>query len=343
MQQCVTISLTAKLRSLMRAVICKKFDTPEKLQISTIEDPIPTEKEVLINVKATGLGYVDALTVAGLYQVKPELPFIPGNEIAGVVEKTGEGVKHLRVGQRVIATPSQGGLAEKVCISQNQCTVIPQNMDYSAAASFQVNCCTAYHGLNYCGNLQAKESILILGAAGGVGIAAIEIAKAMDATVIAAASTKKKRDAALAWGADFAIDYTAENWRAQLKEALNGKPLDVVYDPVGGDFSEPALRSLGPDGRFLVVGFATGEIAKVPLNLVLLKRCKIVGVNWGAFIGANPTQARPVLTKLLEWIAAKKLKPSPGECFSLENTGSAMMKMLNRKAVGKLVITIDAE
>ncbi len=194
MQQCVTISLTAKLRSLMRAVICKKFDTPEKLQISTMEDPIPTEKEVLINVKATGLGYVDALTVAGLYQVKPELPFIPGNEIAGVVEKTGEGVKHLRVGQRVIATPSQGGLAEKVCISQNQCTVIPQNMDYSAAASFQVNYCTAYHGLNYCGNLQAKESILILGAAGGVGIAAIEIAKAMDATVIAAASTKKKRD-----------------------------------------------------------------------------------------------------------------------------------------------------
>ncbi|MFT7687390.1 MAG: NADPH2:quinone reductase [Candidatus Azotimanducaceae bacterium] len=327
----------------MRAVICTSFDSPKKLKVSTIEDPIPGDKEVLISIKATGLGYVDALTVAGLYQIKPELPFIPGNEVAGIVEKTGDGVKHLRVGQRVIATPSRGGLAEKVCISQNQCAVIPQNMDYAAAASFQVNYCTAYHGLSYCGELKAKETVLVLGAAGGVGIAAIEIAKAMGATVIAAASTKKKRDAALAWGADFAIDYTADDWRDKLKKILDGKPLDMVYDPVGGDFSEPALRSLGPDGRFLVVGFATGDIARVPLNLVLLKRCKIVGVNWGAFIAANPTQAKPVLTKLLEWIATSKLKPAPGECFPLEKAGTAMMKMLNRKAVGKLVITTETE
>ncbi|MBL4681541.1 MAG: NADPH:quinone oxidoreductase family protein [Pseudomonadales bacterium] len=327
----------------MRAIICTKFDSPKKLKISEAEDPIPGDKEVLISIKAVGLGYVDALTVAGLYQIKPSLPFIPGNEVAGIVEKTGDEVKHLRVGQRVIATPSQGGLAEKVCISQNKCTVIPQNMDYAAAASFQVNYCTAYHGLNYCGNLKPKEIVLVLGAAGGVGIAAIEIAKAMGATVIAAASTKKKRDAAIKWGADFAIDYTIENWRDKLKKVLDGRPLDMVYDPVGGKYSEPALRSLSPDGRFLVVGFASGDIAKVPLNLVLLKRCKIVGVNWGAFIAANPTQAKPVLTRLLEWIASKKLTPSAGECYPMEKTGTAMMKMLNRKAIGKLVITMDVE
>ncbi len=327
----------------MRAIVCESFDSPKKLKVSEVEEPTPGDKEVLISVKAVGLGYVDALTVAGLYQIKPELPFIPGNEVAGIVEKTGDQVKHLRLGQRVIATPSKGGLAEKICISQNQCAVIPQNMDYAAAASFQVNYCTAYHGLNFCGNLKAKETVLILGAAGGVGVAAIEIAKAMGATVIAAASTKKKRDAALAWGADHAIDYTQENWRDKLKKALDGKPLDVVYDPVGGDFSEPALRSLGPDGRFLVVGFATGTIAKLPLNLVLLKRCKVIGVNWGAFIAANPTQAKPVLTKLLEWIAAKNLKPNAGECFPLEKTGNAMMKMLTRKSVGKLVITLEPE
>jgi len=327
----------------MRAIICTKFDSPKKLKISEAEDPIPGDKEVLISIKAVGLGYVDALTVAGLYQIKPSLPFIPGNEVAGIVEKTGDEVKHLRVGQRVIATPSQGGLAEKVCISQNKCAVIPQNMDYAAAASFQVNYCTAYHGLNHCGNLKPKEIVLVLGAAGGVGIAAIEIAKAMGAIVIAAASTKKKRDAAIKWGADFAIDYTIENWRDKLKKVLDGRPLDMVYDPVGGKYSEPALRSLSPDGRFLVVGFASGDIAKVPLNLVLLKRCKVVGVNWGAFIAANPTQAKPVLTRLLEWIASKKLTPSAGECYPMEKTGIAMMKMLNRKAIGKLVITMDVE
>ena len=263
----------------MQAVICDQFDSPDKLKIQEVADPTPNANEVLIRIHATGLGYVDALTVAGLYQIKPALPFIPGNEISGVIEQTGEEVKHLRVGQRVLAMPSQGGLAELVCMPESKCTPIPEVLSHEGAASFLVNYCTAYHGLELCGQLKEKETILILGASGGVGMAAIDVAKAMGAEVIAAASTKVKRDACLAFGADHVVDYTNANWRDDVKKALNGKPLNVVYDPVGGDYAEPALRSLGPDGRFLVVGFAGGGIPSVPLNLPLLKRCSIIGVT----------------------------------------------------------------
>ncbi|MDG1305815.1 MAG: NADPH:quinone oxidoreductase family protein [Pseudomonadales bacterium] len=322
----------------MQAVICDQFDSPDKLKIQEVADPTPNANEVLIRIHATGLGYVDALTVAGLYQIKPALPFIPGNEISGVIEQTGEEVKHLRVGQRVLAMPSQGGLAELVCMPESKCTPIPEVLSHEGAASFLVNYCTAYHGLELCGQLKEKETILILGASGGVGMAAIDVAKAMGAEVIAAASTKVKRDACLAFGADHVVDYTNANWRDDVKKALNGKPLNVVYDPVGGDYAEPALRSLGPDGRFLVVGFAGGGIPSVPLNLPLLKRCSIIGVNWGGYVAANPLESRPVLTKLLEWIASRKLNPQAGETASLNKSGEAMMRMLNRKAIGKIVI-----
>lgn len=324
----------------MRAIVCKEFESPDKLQVTEVADPIHGDEEVLVDIKATGLGYVDALTVAGLYQIKPNLPFTPGNEIAGVVAEVGAKVKHLRKGQRVIAMPSQGGLAEQIAIHENRCLAIPEVLSFEAAASFLVNYCTAYHGLDYCGNLKAGERVLILGAAGGVGVAAIDVAKAMGATVIAAASTEEKRQACLALGADATLDYTKENWRDELKNILDGQPLDVVYDPVGGDFAEPALRSLGAGGRFLVVGFATGDIPKVPLNLALLKRCSIVGVNWGGHIMANPTASKPVTTRLLEWIAARKLNPEAGEVFPLDEAGNAMMKMLNREAIGKIVIGI---
>ena len=324
----------------MRAIVCTEFNSPDKLTVTEVADPVPGEGEVLIEIKATGLGYVDALTVAGLYQIKPKLPFTPGNEIAGVIADVGDKVKHLRKGQRVLAMPSQGGLAEKIAIHENRCLAIPEVLSFEAAASFLVNYCTAFHGLNYCGNVKSGERVLILGAAGGVGVAAIDVAKAMGATVIAAASSEEKRQACLALGADAVIDYTQDNWRDSLKEILAGEPLDVVYDPVGGEFAEPALRSLGADGRFLVVGFATGEIPKVPLNLALLKRCSIIGVNWGGHIAANPSASKPVTTTLLEWIASRKLNPEAGEMFSLDNAGSAMMKMLNREAIGKIVIGI---
>lgn len=325
----------------MRAILCEEFDSPHKLKIHEIDDPVPGKTEVIIQIQATGLGFVDALTVAGLYQNKPPLPFIPGNEIAGVVEQIGEEVKHLRVGQRILATPSNGGLAEKISLPEKTCTPVPDILSSEAAASFLVNYCTAYHGLTRCGNLMNKETILILGASGGVGIAAIDVAKAMGANVIAAASTSKKRAACLEAGADHVVNYNLKHWRDELKKVLDGKALDLVYDPVGGDYSEPALRSLAPDGRFLVVGFASGNISRIPLNLMLLKRCSIVGVNWGGFIAANPGESRPVLTTLLEWITSGKLTPEAGESFPLEKAGSAMMKMLDRKSIGKIVISVQ--
>lgn len=325
----------------MRAVVCHKFDSPRRLKIEEIEDPTPGPTDVLLRIHATGLGYVDALTVAGLYQIKPPLPFIPGNEIAGVVEQTGDEVKHLRVGQRVLAMPSRGGLAEKIVLDERACTPIPDVLSSEAAASFLVNYCTAYHGLTYCGDLKDRETILILGASGGVGVAAIDVARAMGAKVIAAASTKKKREACLELGADYVINYNRQDWRKELEKALDGESLDVVYDPVGGEFAEPALRSLGPGGRFLVVGFATGEIPKVPLNLALLKRISIVGVNWGGHIAQNPGDAKPVMNTLLQWIAQRKLNPQPGDTYTLAKAGQAMMKMLDRKAVGKTVITLQ--
>ncbi len=325
----------------MKAIICEKFDNPSKLKVSDTEEPIPKDAEVLVNVKAAGLGYVDALTVAGLYQIKPDLPYIPGNEVSGMVEKIGPGVKHIREGERVFAMPTYGGLAEKACIPESKCFPIPKILSHEGAAGFQVNYCTAYHGLVTCANLQAKESVLILGAAGGVGSAAIDLATALGSTVIAAASTEEKRAACLKWGANHVIDYSRANWRDDLKTVLGERPLNVVYDAVGGEYSEPALRSLAPGGRFLVVGFATGEISKIPLNLPLLKQCSIIGINWGAYSAANPTKTRPVITALLDLINRRKILPVAGECFSLEESGNALMRMLEREAIGKIVITSE--
>ena len=322
----------------MRAIVCTTFDSPSKLVVGVEPDPIPKPHEVLLRVEATGLGYVDALTVAGLYQIKPPLPFIPGNEVAGVVEQVGDEVKDLKVGARVLAMPSRGGLAERVALPAVACIPIPDVLGFDAAASFLVNYCTAHHGLFYCGNLQAGETVLVLGASGGVGVAAIDVAKATGAWVVAAASTEEKRKACLDLGADAVVDYTRAEWRDDLKSALAGRPLNVVYDPVGGGYSEPALRSLAPDGRFLVVGFAAGDIPRVPLNLLLLKRVSIVGVNWGGYVAGRPAVSRPVVDALMEMLRAGKLNPAAGETYPLDQAGSAMMKMLERKAIGKTVI-----
>ena len=275
----------------MRAIICEEFASPDTLKVSEIPQPEPAAHQVLVRVESTGLGYVDALTVAGRYQIKPKLPFKPGNELSGTIEQTGDEVRHLRVGQRVLAS-SSGGLAEYAVIDESRCTPIPESLTHDAAAGFLVNYCTAYHGFSYCGKLQEKETVLILGASGGVGIAAIDVAKAMGARVIAAASTDAKREACVQAGADQVLDYTRDNWRDDLRQILDGSPLDLVYDPVGGPFAEPALRSIGPDGRYLVVGFAAGDIPRFPINLMLLKRCSVVGVNWGGHIAENPSTSK---------------------------------------------------
>jgi len=324
----------------MRAIVCQEYGAPESLRTTEVDAPEPAAGEVLIRVHATGIGFVDALTVAGLYQVKPPLPFIPGSEFAGVVESVGAKIKHLKVGQRVVAMGSHGGLAELATVSGKSITPIPDKLSFEAAASFMVNYCTALHGLDHCGRLSSGELVLVLGASGGVGMAAIDVAKAMGATVIAAASTREKRDACIKTGADGVVDYLQQDWRQSLKEITDGRDLNVVYDPVGGKYSEPALRSLAPEGRFLVVGFAAGNIPKIPINLPLLKRCSICGVNWGAHMGANPEEAPRVLGQLMSWIEEDRIAPAAGQLYPLEETGKAMMAMLNREAIGKIVIDI---
>ncbi len=324
----------------MRAIVCNEYGTPGALAVSEVEKPSPAANQVLIRVCATGIGFVDALTVAGLYQIKPALPFIPGTELAGVVEQVGEGVTHLKIGQRVAALGGYGGLAEYASVQARQAVAIPDHLDFIGAASFLINYCTAFHGLSHCANMQPGETLLVLGASGGVGMAAIDVARAMGATIVAAASTEAKRAACIAAGAHHAVDYLQDNWRQSLKELLADSNLNVVYDPVGGKYSEPALRSLSPEGRFLVVGFASGNIPKIPINLALLKRCSISGVNWGAHMAEHPDDATRVINQLVGWIEQGEIHPEAGKIYSLEETGDAMMAMLNREAIGKVVIEI---
>lgn len=324
----------------MRAIVCSEYGTPGMLRVSEVEKPAPGANQVVVRVHATGIGFVDALTVAGLYQIKPPLPFIPGTELAGVVEQVGVGVTHFKVGQRVAGLGGYGGLAEYASVNARQIVAIPDALEFESAASFLINYCTALHGLSYCAGLQPGETVLVLGASGGVGMAAIDVAKSMGATVIAAASTEAKRAACTAAGAHHTVDYLQREWRQSLKEIMGNSSLDVVYDPVGGKYSEPALRSLSPDGRFLVVGFAAGNIPRIPINLPLLKRCSIAGVNWGAHMAEHPDEATRVIGQLVDWIEQGKIHPTAGRVYPLTETGDAMMAMLNREAIGKLVIEI---
>ena len=326
-------------KRVMKAIVCESFDHPSLLTLTEQPDPELADHQVLIDVAATGLGYVDALTVSGLYQIKPPLPFVPGNEIAGTILATGSQVVHLKPGDRVLAMPSQGGLAERISVSADRCHKISDRLDFAAAASFLVNYCTAYHGLITCGEISASDTVLVLGASGGVGMAAIDLAKSQGAFVIAAASTEEKQAAALTAGADLSIDYSQPAWRDALKQQLAGRPLTVVYDPVGGDFADPALRSLAPSGRYLVVGFASGKIPSIAANLTLLKQIRVIGVNWGGFIGIHPEASEPVIQSLLNMTTEGKLNPIAGHRFALEQAGEAMTTMLERRAIGKVVIT----
>ncbi|MBI1260090.1 MAG: zinc-binding dehydrogenase [Rhizobiales bacterium] len=326
----------------MRATRCVNYGEPSALKVETMEDPVPAPGQVVLSVEAAGLGYVDALLVQGTYQVKMPLPFIPGSEVAGIIEAVGEGVSGDLIGERVMALSPRGALAEKVLLPVEACTTLPDDMSMEAAAGFLISYCTALYGLETCGKLQPGEHVLVLGAAGGVGMAAIDVAKAMDATVIAAASTPDKRDAAKAHGADMVVDYSDTNWRKSLDAMLEKRGVNVVYDPVGGAFSETAFRCLAPGGRHLVVGFAAGEIPKLPLNLALLKRSSLVGVDWGGELRADPGFNGPLLHKLCDWVVDGKIHPEPTASFPLEEAGDVLQRLLTRKMVGKPVIRMGA-
>ena len=325
----------------MRALRCTEYGSPKDLKFEELPDPVPGKGELLIAVEAAGLGYVDALFVQGTYQVKLPLPFIPGSEVAGRVEAVGEGVSPELIGTRIMALSPKGALAEKIVLPAMVCNPIPDNMSSEAAAGFLVSYCTALYGLENCGKLQPGETALVLGAAGGVGMAAIDVAKAMGAKVVAAASTEDKRQAARAHGADLALDYSQAEWRKALDEMIGRSAVDVVYDPVGGTFSETAFRCLAPGGRHLVVGFAAGEIPKLPLNLALLKRASLVGVDWGGEIRANPQVNVPLMKRLTEWVVEGNIHPEPTATFPLEEAGDVLQSLLERKSIGKPVIRLN--
>lgn len=324
----------------MKAIVCKEFGLPSSLSLEEVPSPVPGEKEVLVSVKACGVNFPDTLIIQGLYQFKPELPFTPGSDIAGVVKAVGDGVKHLKVGQEVFGFVLNGGFAEEVIVPANACFPKPPQMDFPVAASFMMAYGTSYHALKDRAQLQEGETLLVLGASGGVGLAAVELGKLMGAKVIAAASTDEKLALCKAYGADEVINYQTENLKERVKALTGKKGADVVYDPVGGAYSEAALRATAWKGRFLVVGFAAGDIPKIPLNLPLLKGCAVVGVFWGNFALKTPKENMQNTLELMQWYAQGKLKPHIHGVYPLAETPQALEEMMNRKVKGKVVIGI---
>jgi NADPH2:quinone reductase len=321
----------------MKAILCKTLGPPSGLVLEDIPSKTPGKKEVLIEVKACSVNFPDTLIIQGLYQFKPALPFSPGSDIAGIVKAVGEGVKHVKPGDEVFGLVPHGGFAEEVIAPANSVFPKPPVMDYKIAASFMMAYGTSYHALKDRAKLKEGETLLVLGASGGVGIAAVELGKLMGARVIAAASTDEKLALCKEKGADELINYSSENLKDRVKELTNGQRADVVYDPVGGDYSEAALRATAWEGRFLVVGFPAG-IPKIPLNLPLLKGCQIVGVFWGRFAMTTPEKNTQNTMELIQMYAKGQLVPHIDKVYSLENAPQALEDMMNRKVKGKIII-----
>ncbi|MEM6539794.1 MAG: NADPH:quinone oxidoreductase family protein [Bacteroidota bacterium] len=315
----------------MKAIRCKSYGPPSNLVLEDIESLKAGPKQVVVATKACGLNFPDTLIIQGLYQFKPNLPFTPGSDLAGVVKEVGEGVKQLKVGQEVFGFVPYGALAEEVVVPANACFPKPPQMDFETAASFLMAYGTSYHALRDRGKLKEGETLLVLGASGGVGLAAVELGKLMGAKVIAAASTDEKLELCKKYGADVTVNYTEQDLKGTLKEMTDGKGVDIVYDPVGGSYSEPALRATARYGRFLVVGFAAGDIPKIPLNLPLLKEAEIVGVFWGSFAMKEPQANMENSMQLMQWHAEGKIKPYIHKAYTLSETPEALEEIANRR------------
>lgn len=325
----------------MKALMCKTLGLPNTLVFEETADPQPGPGQVVVDMKAAGVNFPDALMIQGKYQFKPALPFAPGAELAGVVAALGEGVKNVKVGDRVIAMCTHGAFAEKVLVQAKQIIPMPPAISFETAASFTLAYGTSYHALKGRAQLKEGETLLVLGAAGGVGLAAIQIAKALGAKVIAAASSTEKLAICKENGADELINYSNEDLRERVKELTGGKGPNVIFDPVGGKFAEPAFRSIGWNGRYLVVGFADGEIPSIPLNLPLLKGASIVGVFWGEFVNRQLFDFIKDLGEMFALIEQGKLKPLVSKVYSLPQGAQALQDLLDRKVVGKVVITAN--
>lgn len=325
----------------MKAIVCEKYGSPSSLLFKEVQLPEVGSKQVKIKVKACSVNFPDTLIIQGLYQFKPELPFTPGSDIAGVILEVGSGVKHLKPGDEVFGFTMTGGFAEEAIVEAKTIFPKPPQMSFEVAASFLLAYGTSYHALVDRAQVKADEMLVVLGASGGVGLAAIEIGKQLGARVIACASTTEKLELCRSHGADAVINYTSEDLKTRIKELTNGKGADVIYDPVGGEYTEPALRGIAWEGRFLVVGFAAGNIPKIPLNLPLLKGCQIVGVFWGSFAMKNPSKNMQNSLQLMQWYAEKKVNPHIHALYPLEDTSKALQEMMDRKVKGKVVVKMD--
>lgn len=331
----------------MKAILSETPGGPETLVYKEVPDPAPGPGQLLIDVAAVGVNFPDSLVIADRYQFRPTRPFSPGGELSGTVVALGSESKGFAVGDRVLAFMTYGAMAEKVVVDAQRCARIPDAMPMDEAAAFLLTFGTSYHALVDRARLQAGETLLVLGAAGGVGLSAVEIAKALGARVIAAASTQEKVDLAIAHGADEGLVYDAsleegagqKAFSAQLKEVLGEKGADVIYDPVGGNYSEPALRSIAWKGRYLVIGFPAG-IARIPLNLPLLKGCDILGVFWGAATEREPARHAEAISELFELYVAGKIRPSISARFPLAKAADAITELTSRRATGKVVVTV---
>lgn len=326
----------------MKAIVCTNWGPPESLTLQDLPELLAGPNEVLIDVKAAGVNFPDVLIIQNMYQFKPNLPFTPGSELAGVVRAVGEGVKHYKAGDKVIAFIGYGAFAEQVIAPANMVMPMPSGMNFDVAAAITLTYGTSHHAVVDRAQLRAGEVMLVLGAAGGVGLAAIEIGKALGAHVIACASNTEKLSVCQEHGADVCIDYSKDNWRDEVKQAcaqFDGKTgPDVIYDPVGGTYSEAAFRTIAWRGRYLVVGFANGEIPKLPLNLMLLKGASVVGVFWGEYAKREPKANLLGMQQLLGWLSEGKIRPHISARYALSDTSLALTAMAERKVTGKVVI-----
>jgi NADPH2:quinone reductase len=322
----------------VKAILCHRYGSADDLVLEDIPDPVAGPGEVVVKVKAVGLNFFDTLIIAGKYQTKPPFPFSPGGELAGVVERVGPGVTTLVAGDRVMGYTNFNAARERTAVPVDQLVKIAADLDFERAAALTITYGTGYHALAHRARLKPGETLAVLGASGGVGLAAVELGKQMGARVIACASTDDKLALARQHGADEVVNYEKEPLRDALKRVGGQHGIDVVFDPVGGPYSEPAVRSLAWEGRHLVVGFAAGDIPKLPLNLVLLKNCAVLGVFWGAWVRHDPAAYQAAIVELARWCAQGKLSCYIQKVYPLAETPQAINALAERKAMGKLVV-----
>jgi len=322
----------------MKAILCSQFCEPDDLVLADIADPVAEAGQVVIAIKSAALNFFDILMIQGKYQIKPPFPFSPAAEVAGVIESVGDDVNDLKVGDRVVASVGHNGAREKIAVPAASVVKIPDNLDFDRAAGCIITYGTALHALEDRASPKPGETLAVLGAAGGTGLAACELGALMGLKVIACASSDEKIEFAKQHGAELGLNYATEDLKEGLKRITHGEGANIIFDPVGGKYAEAALRAIAWEGRFLVIGFAAGDIPKMPLNLALLKGCDIRGVFWGAWVKKNPAKNRANLEKLVAWAAEGKISSHVDRTFPLAQTAEALKVLGGRKAMGKVIL-----